>query len=161
MHKVVSNTTPILSLLKIGKLELLRELYGVISIPKAVYHEIEAGKGKAFYTDLSKINWIEIEEVHSPSAKLYLFDLDDGEAETLLLAQEKAADLVIIDEKCGRRYAKMMDIPLTGTIGVLLKAKEKGLVSAIGPLLEELCAKNSWINDDLIKQVLAVAGENP
>jgi predicted nucleic acid-binding protein len=160
MHKVVSNTTPILSLLKIGKLDLLKELYGAIYIPKAVYCEIEAGKDKDFYADLNKIDWIKIETVHSQSARLYLFDLDDGEAETILLAREKAADLVIIDEKYGRRYAKMMNIPLTGTIGVLLRAKEKGLIDSIGPLLDELCAKQSWINGDLIKKALSAAGES-
>jgi predicted nucleic acid-binding protein len=125
-----------------------------------VYCEIEAGKDKDFYTDLSKIDWIKIEAVHSQNARLYLFDLDDGEAETILLAQEKAADLVIIDEKYGRRYAKMMNIPLTGTIGVLLKAKEKGLINTISPLLDELCAKQSWINGDLIKKALSAAGES-
>jgi predicted nucleic acid-binding protein len=159
MLKVVSNTTPILSLLKIGKLELLKSLYGSVFIPESVFYEIEAGKNKEYYTNLKEINWITIEAVNSPSSRSYLFDLDDGEAETLILAQEKQADLVIIDEKSGRRYAKILNIPLTGTVGVLLKAKEKGLISAIGPLLEDLCIKQSWINPDLMEKALSLAGE--
>lgn len=58
MLKVVSNTTPIISLLKLSKLELLESLYKEIIIPFAVYEEIEAGKNKAYYQDLSKVNWI-------------------------------------------------------------------------------------------------------
>jgi predicted nucleic acid-binding protein len=63
MRKVISNTTPILSLLKIDKLNILKELYGSISIPQAVFFEIETGKDKEFYTDLSKIEWIKIEKI--------------------------------------------------------------------------------------------------
>jgi predicted nucleic acid-binding protein len=159
MLNVVSNTTPILSLLKIGKLDLLKALYGTISIPQAVYRELMAGKDKEFYTDLSKIDWIKTGKIHSENARLYLFDLDDGEAETLILAQEQQADLVIIDEKCGRRYAKQMNIPITGTIGILLKAKEKGLIDTIEPILKELIAKNSWLSSGLISKALHMADE--
>jgi predicted nucleic acid-binding protein len=106
MRKVVSNTTPILSLLKIEKLNLLKELYGTVYIPYAVFREIETGKDKEFYINLKTTDWIKIEKIHSTLARTLLFDLDDGEAETLVLAQEINADLVIIDEKCGRRYAK-------------------------------------------------------
>jgi predicted nucleic acid-binding protein len=159
MLKVVSNTTPILSLLKIDKLELLKSLYGSIFISEAVFREIEAGKNKEYYINLKEINWITIEAVNSLSSRSYLFDLDDGEAETLILAQEKQANLVIIDEKCGRRYAQILNIPLTGTIGVLLKAKEKGLIGAICPFLKDLCAKQSWINPDLMEKALSMAGE--
>ena len=62
MLKVVSNTTPIIALLKIGKLSILKDLYGEISIPNEVFNEIEAGKNKDFYADLSKIEWIKIEK---------------------------------------------------------------------------------------------------
>ena len=160
MRKVVSNTTPILSLLKIGKLDVLRELYGKIWISQAVYREIEAGKDKDYYVDVSKLDWIEIAPIQSASARLYLFDLDDGEAETIILAQEQVADVAIIDEKLGRRYAAQINIPITGTIGILLKAKERGLIDAVAPFLQELRNKSSWINDSLFKKALSVAGES-
>ena len=159
MRKVVSNTTPILSLLKIGKLDLLQKLYGKIKIPNAVYHEIEAGKNRDYYTDITKLSWIEIIPIQSTSARLYLFDLDDGEAETIILAQEQAADVVIIDDKLGRRYADQINIPITGTIGILLKAKERGLITAVTPLLYELRNKSSWINDSLLTKAISLAGE--
>ena len=65
MLKVVSNTTPIISLLKIGKLNIFKDLYGEIFIPQEVFNEIEAGKNKEFYTDLSKIKWIKIERINN------------------------------------------------------------------------------------------------
>jgi predicted nucleic acid-binding protein len=63
MRKVVSNTTPLISLLKIGKLEILRNLYGEILVPQAVFNEIEAGKTKEFYIDISETGWIRIEKI--------------------------------------------------------------------------------------------------
>jgi len=159
MRKVVCNTTPIISLLKIRKLDLLRELYGKIKIPQAVYREIETGKDKDYYTDVNKLDWIEVMPIQSASARLYLFDLDDGEAETIILAQEQTADILIIDEKLGRRYANIINIPVTGTIGILLKAKERGIITAVAPLLQELRNKSSWINESLYEKALLIAGE--
>ena len=159
MRKIVSNTTPIVSLLKIGKLDLLRKLYGKVQIPRAVYLEIEAGKDKEYYVDLKKLDWIEIMPIQSSSARLYLFDLDDGEAETIILAQEQNSDMVLIDEKPGRRYASQINVPVTGTIGILLKAKKRGLITAVAPLLQELRYKSFWINDSLYNEALRLAGE--
>lgn len=159
MRKVVSNTTPIISLLKIEKLDVLQNLYGKILIPQAVYREIETGREKDYYIDVGKLDWIEIVPIQSPSARLYLYDLDDGEAETIVLAQEQAADVVIIDEKLGRRYASQINIPVTGTIGILIQAKERGLITTVTPFLQELRNKSSWINDDLFNKAIRLAKE--
>ncbi len=67
-----------MSLLKIDKLYLLKELYGKIIVPFAVYHEIEKGKGKPYYKDLSLLDWVEIQKVKNPDSKIFLIDLDDG-----------------------------------------------------------------------------------
>ena len=159
MRKVISNTTPIISLLKINKLQLLKDLYGKITIPYAVFEEIEFGRNKLFYQDLSLINWIEIKKVSNVSKK-YIFDLDAGEAEVLILAKEENADLVILDEIAGRRYAKQLELKLTGTIGVLLKAKEKGFVNSVAELFDELTKKGSWFHPKLISKALKLANEN-
>lgn len=76
MLKVVSNTTPIISLLKLSKLEILKDLYAEILIPEAVYIEIETGKNKAYYQDLKKLDWIRIEEIQDKKALTYFLDLD-------------------------------------------------------------------------------------
>ncbi|MHC6201814.1 DUF3368 domain-containing protein [Breznakiellaceae bacterium SP9] len=157
--KVVSNTTPILSLIKIEKLELLKDLFGSIFVPKAVYREIEAGRNRKYYADLAQIAWISIKKIRDPNARSYLLDLDDGEAETLILAKEMAADFVIIDEKLGRQYAKHFSLELTGTVGILLNAKDQGLIPAIDPLLRQLQESQSWISEKLVKMALSIAGE--
>jgi len=64
-----------------------------------------------------------------------------------------------MDEKLGRRYAAQVNVPVTGTVGVLLKAKERGFITAVAPLLRELRNKSSWINDNLFEKALRLAGE--
>lgn len=159
MPKIVSNTTPIISLLKLGKLDLLESLYKEIIIPNAVYQEIEAGKNKAYYQDLSKISWIKVIEIQDKNALKYFLDLDLGEAEAIVLANEIGADLIILDEKLGRFHARHSDLKLTGTIGILLKAKSTGLIKSIKPLLYELIEKEVWISERLIKEILLKANE--
>lgn len=159
MLSVVSNTTPIISLLKLGRLELLRRLYGEIIIPKEVYREIEKGKDKGYYSDLSILEWIHIKEIQDRHTLKYFIDLDAGEAETIVLAKEIEADLVIIDETLGRRFAKHADLKVTGTIGILIKAKEGGYITKISPLLDELQAKGIWISDLLKRKILLMVKE--
>lgn len=159
MRKVISNTTPIISLLKVKKLELLKELYTELIIPEAVFDEIEKGNRKNYYQDLRKIDWIRIVKIANSDSVDYFFDLDKGEAEVLILAHEQNADLVIIDELAGRNYAKRLELNLTGTIGILLKAKEKKLISSIKSILKELQVKGSWINPKLVEKALTLADE--
>jgi len=160
MPKIVSNTTPLISLLKLSRLDILKELYGEIFIPTAVYKEIEAGKHKNYYQDLSKIEWIKIIPVKDKQAIKYFLDLDAGEAEAIVLATELGAHLVILDEKLGRYYAKHAELIVTGTVGVLIKAKRQGIINELKPLLTELTSKDVWISDKLIAEILAQVGEN-
>lgn len=159
MRKIISNTTPIISLLKIGKLILLRELYEKVIVPTAVYIEIENGKEKPYYQDLKQIDWIEIQEIRNPDSRAYFLDLDEGEAEVLILAKEQNVDLVIMDEIMGRRYAKQLGFNLTGTIGILLKSKENGLVESIKDLLTELTEKGTWLSPKLISKAIKLSNE--
>lgn len=154
MLKVVSNTTPIISLLKLDRLDILKQLYSSINIPVAVYQEIEAGKAKAYYKELSEITWINRVAIKNKQAVRNFLDLDPGEAEAIVLATELNADLILLDEKLGRFHAKHADLKFTGTIGVLIKAKRAGLVDKLKPLLVELKEKDVWISDKLVKEIL-------
>lgn len=89
---------PLISLLKINRLTLLQDLYTEIYIPKEVYTELKKGKVKEYFKDLSEIDWIKIREINDKNSLSYFLDLDKGEAETIILANEINADLVIIDE---------------------------------------------------------------
>ncbi|WP_372948782.1 DUF3368 domain-containing protein [Mariniphaga sp.] len=159
MPKIVSNTTPIISLLKLSQLNILKELYSEILIPYAVFQEIEDGKNKRYYQDLSKIDWIKIVEIQDSQAIKYFLDLDAGESEAIVLATEIGADLIIIDEKLGRFHAKHADLKVTGTIGILIKAKRQGIVRDLKPLLYELTEKDVWISEKLIEEILKQVGE--
>lgn len=159
MLKVVSNTTPIISLLKIDKLQILKDLYGEVYIPQEVFNEIEAGKNKEFYADLSQINWIKVEKIKDVKSLSYFLDLDKGEAEAIVLATENEADLIILDESLGRFHAKHVGLKVTGTMGVLLKAKQLGYVKELKPLLFELRTKNVWLSDGFIESILIIANE--
>lgn len=159
MPKIVSNTTPILSLLKIDRLDILRYLYKEIIIPKAVFDEIEKGKDKPHYVDLSELDWIKILPIENRLSLLYFLDLDLGEAEVIVLATEIRADLVIIDETLGRRFTKHANLRITGTLGVLVKAKQMGIVKEISPLIEAMQGQGIWISEKLKASILAITNE--
>lgn len=159
MLKVVSNTTPIISLLKLNRLDLLQKLYSQIYVPNAVFEEIEAGKTKEYYKDLSTINWIIITKIQDKQALNSFIDLDAGEAEAIVLATEIDADLILLDEKLGRFHAKHADLKITGTLGVLAKSKSEGYIESLEPLLNELKDKTVWISEKLKTKILKIVGE--
>ncbi len=161
-RRVVVNATPIIALSLIGKFDLLHELYGEVVTPPAVYSEILAGGslgvGRA---ELSESNWLHVVTLQDPQrADLLLADLDRGEAEVIALAQEIGADLVILDERLARQHAQRLGLQLTGTLGVLLKAKKHGLILAIAPLISELQYGGIWLSDALVEEALRLAGES-
>ena len=88
-----------------------------------------------------------------------LADLDRGEAEVIALAQELSADLVIIDERLARRHARRLGLTLTGTLGVLLKAKQLGYVKSVAPLIDRLRQDGIHLSDVVVAEVLALADE--
>ena len=105
------------------------------------------------------MDWVKIKKIRNKQSLKYLVDLHKGEAEVIVLANEINADLVIIDEKIGRDYARRYNLNLTGTIGILIKAKNKGLIKTMKPLILEMQNKNVWLNLKFIETVLELAGE--
>jgi hypothetical protein len=157
---VISNTTPIITLLAVNKFDLLRQLFGEICVPYGVYQEIEDGKHKPFYTYLPKYDWIKIETVSNHLALQQLEEsLDRGEAQAIILYQEMEADLLILDERLGTKYAKARNCKVTGSYGILLRAKELGLIDEIKPLLLEARSKQIFIGDKLFDLILEKANE--
>lgn len=119
---VILNNTPLVALWSLGQLGLLRDLYGEVLIPQAVYAEFLAVEGAVRQAALAEASWIKTTPLANPRQALVYLGLDQGEAEALALADEQSARLVIMDERKGRRYAKRLGLPLTGTVGVLLTA---------------------------------------
>ncbi|MGA9350206.1 MAG: DUF3368 domain-containing protein [Anaerolineae bacterium] len=157
---VVVNTTPLIALALIGQLDLLRHLYGKVVIPPAVKDEVLAGGPAGIgVAELQRAKWIRTVTLQDPRRADLLSDLDRGEAEVIALAQELNAGLVIMDERLARRHAKRLGLTLTGTIGVLLRAKERKLVPAVGPLIDQLLQGGIRLGDDLVTEALRLAGE--
>ncbi|HSG40589.1 MAG TPA: DUF3368 domain-containing protein [Thermoanaerobaculia bacterium] len=157
---VVVNATPIISLSLAGHLDLLRHLYQEVLIPPAVRAEVLAGgrTGRGV-EELKAADWVRTVPLQDPRRADLLSDLHRGEAEVIALAQEIGASLVILDERLARRHALRLGLTITGTVGVFLKAKEKGLVPRIEPLIERILNHGIHLSPDLVHRALRLAGE--
>ena len=131
---VVSDTSPISNLLQIGEINLLRQIFYKIVVPTEVFAEIcQIESHKEF---LIKQDWIETATLADTNLRNSLMtDLDSGEAEAIALAIELKADYLLMDETKGRQIAGSYGIKVTGIIGVLIKAKEEGLIAEVKPYL--------------------------
>lgn len=131
---IVSDTTPIITLMKTGHLDILKHLYGKVLIPNAVY--IELTGNEKFVAEASQVmvsDFLEVEEVDNEVAVKILQEvsgLDAGESEAIVMANNRKADLLVMDEHKGRSVAKKMGLSITGTIGLLLKAFDEGMLTA-------------------------------
>jgi predicted nucleic acid-binding protein len=158
---VVLNNTPLAALWAIGRLDLLRDLFGEVLIPEAVRKEFLAWDPGDRSRTLTDTSWIRCVEVSQPKHVLAFAGLDRGEAEVLALAEELEARLVVLDEKKARRYAERLGLPKTGTLGLLVLAKERGLIDSLGTWIERLKQAGLHMSDDLVQKTLQVAGESP
>ena len=121
---VIVNTSPLLYLHQVGYLELLQKLYGEVFTPPAVIEELAVGKNQGINVpDIHAIEWIYITPVKSISLIPAVIDLGQGEAEVLALGLENPGSLLIFDDQLARRIANIYHLKYTGTLGVLVKAK--------------------------------------
>jgi len=105
-------------------------------------------------------NWIDVKSIANVAAyKAFTSVLHAGEVEVMILAGELQADLVILDDGLARRHAKYLNLNLTGTIGVLLKAKQENVIEQLRPVLGELLERGFYLSDQVCAEVLELAGE--
>ena len=158
---IVANAGPLIALAQIGHFNLLRSLYSELRIPSAVRDEVvRCGRGRPGAVEVSAAAWIHIVEVRDTTAVQLLRErLDAGESEAIVLAIELEADLLLIDEARGRRVAEARGLNKTGTVGTLIAAKKRGLISAVTPLLNELRAAGFRMSEELYQTSRALAGE--
>ena len=155
---VVSNSTPIISLASINKIDLLEKLFGCIYIPMAVYGEIKAKENYGYYE--IKKDFFKVRDISDDACKnLLLKDLDEGETETIILALEMKAKFVLIDERLAYKIAKSLDLTSIGTLAILIEAKKKGLIEKLRPLIEEMVDKGRWYSKNVVREVLRSVGE--
>jgi len=162
MRKVVVNTTPLIALSHVGQLTVLKELYGEIIIPEAVYKELSVkSESICKRTVDSSLDWIRVENIQNQMAKtMYKTQLHEGEVEVMILAKEIGADVVIIDDANAKKHAKYLGLPVTGTLGVLIKAKQGGHIEALKPILYQMIEHGIYISNSLVDLCLKQVGEN-
>lgn len=157
---VVADATPIIALASLRRLALFRDLYRGVLVPEAVRSELTSGgRRPGGPEDLSTAPWIRVGKLRSPMPRDLSANLDRGEAEVVALAQEMDARLVIIDDRLGRRHAARLGLRVTGTVGILLAAKQAGLEERIGPLLDQLDLNKIYLSNRLRALALQRAGE--
>ena len=159
---VVSDSTVLIGLGKIGKLDLLREIFSKVYIPEEVFKEVaEKGKDKPGSQLVKEAGWIETKPIEDKTQVNFLMaSLEKGEAEVLSLAKEIRADLILLDEEKARKSAAIAGFEVMGILGVLIVAKNLGLIQEIRPSIEELKRKRFRISDRIVAEALRKAGEH-
>ncbi len=150
---VVADSSPLIALCRIGRLELLHDLFGKLIIPDAVWREVVASQpGKVGVTEILAAAWIEQKTViDRPLVNLLRQDLGAGESEAIVLARECSADVLLMDERRGREAAKRLGLACTGLVGVLLEARRRGVVSDPASVAQDLRdIAGFWISDELM-----------
>lgn len=137
---IVADASCLIALSKIDQLQVLKELFGRIFIPLSVFHEVVTkGAGRPGAKDVSDADWIETCEVKDQLAVNALkLTLGAGEAEAIVLASENSATYIILDGWQARQMALGLSLPVIGTVAVLTKAVEKGILPDLESVLEQL-----------------------
>lgn len=156
--KIFSNTTPFIALASIGKLELLPQIFRQIHVAESVIAECTEG-GRILVPDLRSLDWIVAVADETTSALPIIFELDRGEKQTLFLAKKYAADRVLMDERLGRRVAEYLGLQVTGTLGVLAKAKTVGLIPSFCEAAQAMSQQGIYFHVDLIHRLSKHLGE--
>jgi predicted nucleic acid-binding protein len=167
---VVSDTSPILSLALIGRLDLLRDLYGSIVIPEAVRQELMVTNHSGTQ-EVAQADWISTHPTRTaprsgasvdPDAVLKLLqrEVDRGEAEAIGLALQLKADVLLIDERKARKLAQYLELNVVGLLDVLHEAKQRQLIPTIKPVLDDLLTRARFrLSHKLYQRTLHLVGE--
>ncbi len=157
MPDLVVNTGPIIGLTAaLGDLKILDSIYEEILLPKEVFDELSAGgKDCAEIRAIDAVSCVRIPSEFQKIPVLLGSELDKGEASVIQAAIQQQVSVVAIDEKQGRRIARLHSLKVTGSIGILLKGKRNGFVSDLEVCLDRMQAQGIWISRELREQALA------
>jgi predicted nucleic acid-binding protein len=156
-NAVVTNTTPLIALTAAtGSLDILRFLYKRVVVPFEVAQEIKVGGSDAFGLDVfESASWLEISSSPVILPAYLKNSLDTGEASVIQTAINFELSRVCIDETIGRRVARLSNLNVTGSVGVLLKAKSMGYDVSITDAIDRMRERGIWLSQDVIRFALA------
>ncbi len=155
---IFSNTTPFVALSSIGRLDLMQGLFTTVHVVDDVAGECACG-GKISVPDLRRLDWVTVVPSHPAALTSILLELDRGEKHTISTALAMHADRVIIDEKIGRNVAEYLGLKITGTLGLLLKAKTLGLIPSFAEAVRMMQESGLRYNPNLVARLTRVVGE--
>ena len=157
---MVVDTSPLMYLYLTGHLSVLHKLYGTVVVPVAVQHEIQVGIDQGFdLPNIEELHWINIQRASSTGLRPAVVDLGPGETEVIALGLELPDSLLILDDSLARQITDLLGLKHTGTLGVLIKAKNAGLIDLLTPIITALRANGMWVSDAVTADALRLAGE--
>jgi predicted nucleic acid-binding protein len=161
MPKVVSNSSPIIHLNKMGYIHLLEDIYQKVHITDCVYEECTGGSFESEeilkeIEDIKKASFLEVNSIKNKHLFLAFKEfVDEGEASAIVLAIEKEAELLLLDDRDARNLADVYNLEYTGTIGVLLKSRELGFIDRSVPdILDHLKSTGFYLNEKVEQHIL-------
>ncbi|GET39214.1 DUF3368 domain-containing protein [Microseira wollei] len=156
----VIDSSPLILLTKANLLSLLQMFYPEVLVPSAVATEIQQyGETDVTFQALTQTDWLVIVETPSVPEPIGACNLDPGEAAVLAWAYNHPGTEAILDDLAARRCANSLNIPVRGTLGLVLTAKQQGKIPAARPVLEQLRQSGMYLSDRVLNQALAIVGE--
>ena len=160
MPAVICNTSPLQYLYQSDGLELLPELFSQVQVPEAVAGELDEGRRRNLHLpDPTSLRWLTVRSVRDNTLMPLVTNLGGGEREVLALGLETPDALLILDDRRARRHALALGLKISGTLGVILLAKERGILEAVKPVLDRLEALGFRLGPETRQSVLELAGE--
>ena len=155
---VISDAGPIFSLASINRLNLLNEIFEEVFIPEAVWIELTRDQESSYYEQI--INYFEgkVKEIQGHNDLSLIMDY--GESESVVLFREMNADYLLIDDRKARKIAENLGVNCIGTLGILIKSKEKGFVKELKPLFEELLKNKRYYSVKILNEILRIQNED-
>lgn len=156
---LVADASALIALATCDSIALLEAIFGEMLVPEAVFSEVTA-LDKPQSVRLRNYLYGKVRAVDMQYFVYLDAFADAGETQAMLLYKEVAADYLLIDDRRGRKVAKINQIKTVGSLGVLLQAKRIGLVPRVAPLIEQIAASPVFMSESLIQTVLEMAGES-
>ena len=154
------NASPLIFLSRAHMLDMLKMEGERIVIPKTVADELKRrGPGDPTVQAIEKTPWLEVLETPPVPAVIQAWDLGEGEASVLAWGHANPGTVIIVDDLPARRCAAALQIPVRGTLGLILTAKRRGLIPEARPILEKLRRSGMYLSDRVLNQALALVGE--
>jgi predicted nucleic acid-binding protein len=161
-QRIVINTSPLIALVSaLGDLSVLQSLYTQVLVPFEVCQELLAGGFSEFAVkEFEAAHWLQKQSTPLAISPILINSLDRGEAAVIQLALNEGIQTVCIDESVGRRVARLSGLSLTGSIGILLRAKREGYTFSIREAIERMRNRGIRLSETVIAFALEQAGEN-